>query len=458
MNRRKRCILLMLMLVAAAAGATGLWLKKRGKVEPMPPPPEVALDYLDSDLREAIQEAQAKVQQEPRSAEAWGHLGKLLRTPYFNEEASFCFAQAEKLDPNSVRWPYLRGEALMLATPEDALGPLRHAVEVADRNEPDNLVPRLRLAELLISTGRHEEAETCLRGARDIDPDNPNVIFGLGLLASIRGEFEESRKLLLRCQHSEFTRQKASQHLAAVCQQLGKTEESAKFQKKSQQLPNDDNWADPYIMDYRLVARGKQIRFQYAEHLAAQGKFQEAVQRMHEILVDGPDFRAYVGLGTYLGRIGDIDGAERAYRDALKLRPESAKPWYFLARLHLTRGLHYQGTIKDKAKANAQFAAAAEAARRSLEHKPNDALAHLTLGLALKYLGKQETALASLRSAVECGPEQIDPQYYLGEMLADLGQNAEARSHLEQALQLARPDDPLRKQAQERLEKLKDVK
>src|SRR5262249_18785862 len=226
-----------------------------------------------------------------RSAEAWGYLGKLLRTPNFNEEAGFCFAQAEKLEPNEVRWPYLRGEAILLETPEKALPHLRRAVETADRHEPDNLVPRLRLAEVLIATGQHEEAETCLRLAREIEPDNINVIYGLGLLAAIRGELEESRRLLLRCQHSEFTRQKASQQLAAVCERLGKSDEAAKFHQKSLELPKDDNWPDRYIMDYRQLARGKQIRFQYAERLAAQGKFQDAVQKLQEILEDGPDFR-----------------------------------------------------------------------------------------------------------------------------------------------------------------------
>src|SRR5207245_894035 len=106
------------------------------------------------------------------------------------------------------------------ATPEAALAPMRRAVEVADRTEPDNLVPRLRLAELLLATGRHDEAESCLRGAHDIDPYNPNVIFGLGVIASLRGDFEESRRLLMRCQHSQFTQHKACQHLAAVCARL----------------------------------------------------------------------------------------------------------------------------------------------------------------------------------------------------------------------------------------------
>src|SRR5262249_51974859 len=196
-----------------------------------------------------------------------------------------------------------------------------------------------------------------------------------------RGELEESRRLLLRCQHSEFTRQKASQQLAAVCERLGKSDEAAKFHQKSQELPKDDNWPDRYIMDYRQLARGKQIRFQYAERLAAQGKFQDAVQKLQEILEDGPDCRAYVGLGTYIGRLGDIDGAEKALHQAIKLKPDSSKAYYYLAHLYLTRGQYYQGPGQDKTKAQEQFRAAADAANHALSHKPDDAMTHLTLGL-----------------------------------------------------------------------------
>src|SRR5262249_8559366 len=159
--------LLMIVLFIAAASLAGVLVWKQHHVESMPPPPEVALGGVDPAIRESIESARAKVLQEPRSAETWGLLGKLLRAPEFNDAAAVCFAQAEKLQPNNVRWPYLQGEAFVMERPEAALPYLRRAVEIGDQTEPDNLVPRLRLAEALMAVGMHDEAETCLRRAHE---------------------------------------------------------------------------------------------------------------------------------------------------------------------------------------------------------------------------------------------------------------------------------------------------
>jgi Flp pilus assembly protein TadD len=328
---------------------------------------------------------------------------------------------------------------------------LRRAVEIGDRTEPDNLVPRLRLAEALMAVGMHDEAETCLRRAHEIDSYDPNVVYGLGVLAAQRGELKESRLLLLRCQHAESTRQKASQQLAAVCQRIGKSDEAARFAQKARELPKDVNWADPYTMDYRQRAEGKQIRFQHAERLAAQGKYQDAVQKLQEILADGPDYRAYVGIGVNLGKIGDIDGAERALREAVKIQPENAKAYYYLSRIHLARGQNYRVNVKDEALTTTQFRAAEETARQALLRKPDDAFAHTALGLALQHQGKRMEALQALRNAVECGPDQIDPHLHLGELLIEAGLKKEAVMHLEFVIRQASHADPLRKTAEELL-------
>jgi Flp pilus assembly protein TadD len=308
------------------------------------------------------------------------------------------------------------------------------------------------LAEALMAVGMHDEAETCLRRAHEIDSYDPNVVYGLGVLAAQRGELEESRRRLLRCQHAESTRQKACQQLAAVCERLGKSDEAARFAQKARELPKDVNWADPYTMDYRQRAEGKQIRFQHAERLAAQGKYHDAVQKLQEILDDGPDYRAYVGLGVNLGKIGDIDGAERALREAVKIQPENAKAYYYLSRIHLARGQHLQGK-KDGAQGNEQFRAAEEAARQALSRKADDALAHMALGLALQHQGKRAEALQALSNAVECGPDQVDPRLHLSELLIDTGQNEAAAKHLEFVIQQTGANDPMRKTAEELLKK-----
>src|SRR5207249_4790486 len=98
---------------------------------------------------------------------------------------------------------------------------LRKAAELCDRVDPDNFAPRLRLAELLFATGTYADAETQLRRAAQIEPNDPTVHLDLGLLAFARNELEESRRELLRCQHSPFTQQRACAQLAAIYQRRG---------------------------------------------------------------------------------------------------------------------------------------------------------------------------------------------------------------------------------------------
>lgn len=435
-------------------GVVGVLAWRRWPAQPAPLPPEVNLEGLDTALRESIVAAREKVLQHPRSSEAWGHLGKLLRTPEFNDEASSCFAEAEKLDPDNVRWPYLRGEAVMLAKPEIAVSHLRRAVEVCDRLEPDNIVPHLRYSEILVAQGMHDEAEAALRRAREKDPENPSVRLYLGLLSSMKGNLEASHRLLLSCQHSEFTRKRACLELAVLCQRLGRNEEALKFEQKANGFPKDHNWPDKYIMDYKQASVGKQTRLQYVDRLEAQGKHAEAVKTLQAILADGPDYRVLVGLGKLLGQAGDLDGAERALREAISLTTANAKANHFLSRILSARGEYFQGNGVDGAKAQQQFQAAVEAAERALLQKPDDAETLLFLGLALKALGRQREALEAFDAAVKCGPEMVETHFHLAEALANAGNAADARRHWAEVLQLAKPENPLRHAAVERLQKL----
>jgi tetratricopeptide (TPR) repeat protein len=417
----------------------------------MPPPPSAELDGLDPTLREAILSARERVLQQPRSAEAWGHLGKLLRGPDFITQASFCFAQAEKLEPNKIAWPYLRGEAFILQAPDAAVVHLTRAAELADRLEPNNVVPRLRLAETLLTLGRFDEADKHLRRALEIDSDNINVRFNLGLLAIARGKLEEGRQLLLRCQYSEFTRQKACLRLTAVCERLGRTEEAARFQQKARELPKDFNWPDPYIMDYRQIAVGSQARLQYVDRLESQGKFGDAVEILQAVLADGPDYRAYVGLGKNLAQLGKFDEAEGAFGEAIKLAPANAKAYYYLSRLYLARGELLEKQRSDRKQIDKDYQAAADSARKALAQKPDDAMAHVTLGMALNHLDKKQEALDAFEQAVACSPELPEPHFHLGEALLDRGERDRALKQFAQAVQLAKPHDPYRKKALDRM-------
>src|SRR5438309_3331217 len=69
-----------------------------------PAPPTVQSVDLDPAVAAAIEKARLAVQQEPRSAAAWGRLGMVLLAHEFPAEAGICLAQAERFDSRQPRW------------------------------------------------------------------------------------------------------------------------------------------------------------------------------------------------------------------------------------------------------------------------------------------------------------------------------------------------------------------
>src|SRR5262249_1698937 len=247
--------------------------------------------------------------------------------------AETCFAQAEKLDPDELRWPYLRGEALLPGDPDAALPHLRRAAELAGRGKADSVAPWLRLAGGILGKRENEEAEKNFRLVLDVDDGNPSAHLGLGLLAEERGQFKESRRHLERARRSPLTQQRACARLAVVCSRLGDKEAAAQFSERAAALPPDSRWVDPYLAECLQLGVDKSNVFQRVEQLEAQGRFQDAIDLLEQMIARSPDARAYVGLGRNLIQRGDAERAERAFLSALHLAPDNVRAHYQLARL-----------------------------------------------------------------------------------------------------------------------------
>ena len=69
--------------------------------------------------------------------------------------------------------------------------------------------------------------------------------------------------------------------------------------------------------------------------------------------------------------------------------------------------------------------------------------------LALKRLGRAEESFAAFRNAITSQPENPETHLELGIALAEAGRVKEAIEHLENAVKVARPDDPRPKAALE---------
>lgn len=438
--------LLALVFVAGLAAAAGLgWYGWRRYTAPVPP--EIARDQLDPDLLESIETARKKIQRDPYSASHWGDLGRLLRAALLLPEATACFAQAERLDPKNPRWPYLQGESLAKSDAKAALPHLERAAQLSVNG--DTVAPHLRLAEALLALGRAEEAESHLRRALQIEPDNPSVHYNLGLAALARGDLPAALEQLRKGEHSPFTQRRACIQLAAVYRRMGDLRQADQYSRKADELPNDANWIDPFLGEALDV--GRAARFRQAEQMELRGDHRAAIELAQALIQEHPDYRSYILLAMNFGKLGQLADSEKALRAAIALEPDSFRAYKELSRLLCARGESLRATNPNRARAD--FEAGAEAARQALARRPNQATSHVTLGLCLRGLGKRKEALAAFRAAVDCGPDVAVAHLHLGEELADAGQIAEARTELERAAQLSPPDDDRARSALEKLKK-----
>jgi tetratricopeptide (TPR) repeat protein len=396
-----------------------------------------------------VRSAQERVRREPRSVEAWGLLGQVLLANGFSDDADPCLAHAEALDPDSPRWPYLRAYGATRDR-EAAFGAAKRAISVCERTGRVEPAPYLFLAELHMERGERDQAEALCRRVVEAEPNNARARLDLGLLALEGNDAAVAVSHLLRAAQSPTARQTAATQLAAAYQRRGDDTAAADWARRARQTPPDDPWPDPYVEPMQELVTGRHVRQRQVERLEAQGRLREAVALLRKMTADDPtDDHSLVVLGAMLTRTGDFAGAEQALRRAAALAPKAVDPTYFLAVALFKQGERLE-EAGEKERAAGKFQAAADAALRATEIKPDHAQAHGFLGLALKRLGRRKEAIESFRVALRCWPEDADGHLALGEALLEDGQKAEALTELKYAFDLAGPDDPRFRQALER--------
>jgi tetratricopeptide (TPR) repeat protein len=402
--------------VAAAARAAG--------------PP---LDGTDPEVRAALVTARDAARAAPGSAAARGEYGLLLRAHGFHAAADDCFRTAAALDPADSRWPYLLGSRLALSDPAAALPWLRQALDPGHPDAGYRSAARLRLAEVLLELDRTDEAEPLLAAAAAAEPRHPRVRYDLAALALRRGDGAGARRWLVEVTENPHARRKAAALLAALEQRAGNPTAAADWARHAAAGPPDLPWPDPYVTEYLRREVGRKARIREAESLEARGRHGEAVRLLEEVAADGSDPVAIAALGIVLAKAGDYDRAEAVLREAARLDPSRVQPVYFLALVLEARAQRLALPVA----ARAAWAEAADAARRAVALKPDHGTARLTLGRALRKLGRTAEAIGELTEAVRCRPELAETHKALAEALAEVGRADEARRELAQAKELA---------------------
>src|SRR5262249_29487024 len=348
-----------------------------------------------------------------------GRLGMVLAAHSFYPESVASFAEAQRLDPGEVRWPYFRGVALTLGDPDAAIPYLRRAVELCG---PADDAPRLRLAEVLLGQGQPREAEELFRQVLAHDPDNAHAHLGLSRLAYQRNDWPDSLAHLDGAADSPLTRKRAHTLLAEVHRRRGDPSAAERERRLAEDLPDDPEAPDPFLEDLERRQVGRPARLARASRLLKQDRVAEGVAVLRELVRDCPDSAsAWLGLGRALIQQQHYRPAEQALCEAARLEPERVEGQFYLG-----VALFQQGRTPD---ATAYF-------HRATELRPDYALAQYNLGQCLKAQGDRGGAVAAFRAAVRYKPHFAQAHTDLGELLAQEGQRDLALQHLRLAAEL----------------------
>ncbi len=410
-------------LAVLALLAVGGFALRTWRAGTPPSPPDVDLTDDDPAVAAAVEAARAGVRRAPRSADAWGRLGMVLAAHNYFPDAAVCLAEAERLDPVVIRWPYLRGVALTAGDPEAAVGPLRRAVALCDAGDD---APRLRLAEVLMGTGQTQEAEGLFAGVLAHDPDNPRARLGLGQLACGREDWPAAAAHLEHAAGSPLTRHRAHTLLAEVHWRRGDRPAAERERRLAEDSPDDPEPPDPYLEDLEALRVGLHARLLLAGQLVRQGRGAEAVAQLRQLVRDYPESAsAWLGLGRALVQQEHYRAAEQALREAARLDPGRAEVPFYLG-----VALFQQGRSAD----------AVPFFRRAIGLRPDHAVAQYNLGQCLKAQGDLQGAEDAFAAAVRGKPHYAQAHAALGALLAQAGRRDSALEHLRLAVELDSTD------------------
>jgi len=256
--------------------------------------------------------------------------------------------------------------------------------------------------------GRLPQAEAIYQQILQIEPNHPDALHFLGVIALQTGKNELAAELISKA--------------------ISITPFNSMYLNLGNALRNQGK-LDAAIESYRnalsMTPDYAEAHYNLALALQQQGNLDSAVESYRKALLIKPDFAdAHNDLGNTLKDQGQLDLAIGSYRKALAIKPGFAEAYSNLA-----------NALKDQG----QLDAAIECYRQALAIKPGYADAHNNLGIVFQQQGLFDAAVASCRQAIAIKPGYAEAYSNLGNALKDQGNIDAAIECYRQALAI-KPD------------------
>lgn len=293
------------------------------------------------------------------------------------------------------------------------------------------------------NAGELQQAEVIYRQILDIQPDHPDVLHLLGLIAHQVGRNDAAIELIGKALSLFSGNPLFHGNLGSAQLESGRLEEAVASFRAA----------------LNLKADYPESHFNLGIALSNLGRLDEAVAAYRAALACKPDYvEAMNNLGVALGELGRSDEAAACYRQAIALRPDFVEAHNNLGTTFKEQGrlaeaiaCHQQALRVDPTSADAcnnlgavlkdqgHNTEAADWYRKAIELRPDFPLAYNNLAAALAALGKAAEAETAYRQALTLQPDYAEAGNNLGALLRESGRLDEAVALHHRALAL-RPD------------------
>ena len=433
------------------------------------------LDDGAGDFQNAEKHFAASVKITPNSASARNNHGAILLRLKRNSEAKSEFENSLKIEPNqpnalvnlaqilfaedkpeSLRSAFALFEKANAIAPDAAIARslviialkiknLQKAaeyyreyalrIEKAEEIKPD-AAARSELGGALFEAGLYAEAETELKAALELEPQNKDTIARLARIYIVREDIKSAGKILETAVANDNANAAIYSLLAIVYEKIGRYDnaipamrlainlepESEKYHYQyGLLLSNADAPAAALIrIDEALKDFPKSARLWLARGVAelTYGKNDDAAQSINKAIELDPNFaQAYAYLGLVRVQIGQFNEAIGLYEKALEKDSNLSAIHQMIADVML------QQTDADNKRIESEL-------KKSIAADPTFTLSYLTLGKLYIRMSRWTEAAENLEKTVKLKPDTAEAYYQLGRVYARLKRKEDADAAL----------------------------
>jgi tetratricopeptide (TPR) repeat protein len=356
-------------------------------------------------------------------ARRYGDLGNVLLAATFFDEAALCYAHAEALQANEMRWSYLRAHALVRKGDRDGAA---RAFERVVALQPTYVPALVWLGDMYLDLERSDAAQEAFARALAQRPDSPAALFGAGRAALARAAYADAARQMEHALRVDPRATAINYPLAMAYRGLGERERAdALLKTRGSTAPGLE---DP-VLDEATIVLDSAVSYESAGMQALRHQDWaaaiDAFRRGLAFAPDDPSLRYWMASAMIAS--GDAGGAEREFRAITAQHPDYAKAHFSL------------GAILDQ---QGQREEASREYERAVRTDPTLVDARLRLADSLRAQRQLRPAMIQYEAAVNLDPNAVGAWIGGAQTLIALGERDRARDWIARGRRLhpSRPE------------------